>query len=73
MSGLEATRRLREWPETKDIPVVALSAAAMPRDKERGGALGFHRYLTKPVQVDELIRVLEELLRDEPPTPAGGG
>jgi CheY-like chemotaxis protein len=65
MSGLEATRRLREWPETKDIPVVALSAAAMPRDKERGRELGFHRYLTKPVQIDELTRVLEELLSAE--------
>jgi PAS domain S-box-containing protein len=71
MSGLEATRRLREWPETKEIPVVALSAAAMPRDKERGRELGFHRYLTKPVQVDELTRVLEELMRDDNETPRG--
>jgi PAS domain S-box-containing protein len=62
MSGLDATRRLHEWPETKHIPVVALSAAAMPRDKERGEALGFYRYLTKPVQIDELTRVLEEIL-----------
>jgi CheY-like chemotaxis protein len=69
MSGLEATRRLREWPETKDIPVVALSAAAMPRDKERGRELGFYRYLTKPVKIDELTRVLEDLLSaDAAPT-----
>jgi PAS domain S-box-containing protein len=62
MSGLEATRRLREWPETKGIPVVALSAAAMPRDRERGRELGFYRYLTKPVQIDELTQVLEDVL-----------
>ncbi|MBS1153129.1 MAG: torS, partial [Myxococcaceae bacterium] len=62
MSGFEATRKLREWPETRDIPVIALSAAAMVRDATRVNDAGFYRYLTKPVQVDELARVLEELL-----------
>jgi PAS domain S-box-containing protein len=63
MSGLEATRRLSEWPETREIPVVALSAAAMVRDAKRVNEAGFYRYLTKPVKVDELTSVLEELLR----------
>ncbi len=62
MSGFEATRRLREWPETAAIPVIALSAAAMVRDATRVDDAGFYRYLTKPVKVDELARVLEELL-----------
>ncbi|HEX2678078.1 MAG TPA: ATP-binding protein, partial [Polyangiales bacterium] len=62
MSGFEATKRLREWPETRDIPVVALSAAAMVKDRGRVSDAGFHRYLTKPVKVDELVGVLEELL-----------
>ncbi len=62
MSGFEALRKLREWPETRDIPVLALSAAAMDRDKRRAEQAGFHRYLTKPVRVDELTEVLEELL-----------
>jgi PAS domain S-box-containing protein len=62
MSGFAATRRLREWPETRDIPVVALSAAAMVRDKALVEEAGFYRYLTKPVKVDELAGVLEELL-----------
>jgi len=66
MSGFEATRRLREWPETREIPVVALSAAAMIRDSKRVKDAGFYRYLTKPVKVDELASVLEELL-----TPGG--
>lgn len=66
MSGLEATRRLAEWPETRDIPVIALSAAAMVRDAERVKAAGFYRYLTKPVKVDELASTLEELLTREP-------
>jgi CheY-like chemotaxis protein len=67
MSGFEATRRLREWPETRDIPVVALSAAAMVRDMAQLEHVGFSRYLTKPVKVDELSLALEELL-----LPAGG-
>jgi CheY-like chemotaxis protein len=65
MSGFEATRRLREWPETRDIPVVALSAAAMIRDKSRVSDAGFYRYLTKPVNVGELTSVLEQLLSPE--------
>ncbi len=62
MSGFAATRQLKEWPETRDIPVVALSAAAMVRDKARVEEGAFYRYLTKPVKVDELAGVLEELL-----------
>jgi PAS domain S-box-containing protein len=62
MSGYEATRKLRDWPETKDIPVVALTAAAMTADRKRFADAGFYRYLTKPVRVAELIGTLEELL-----------
>ncbi len=68
MSGFEATQKLAAWPETRDIPVIALSAAAMIRDAARVAGAGFYRYLTKPVKVDELTAVLEELL-----TPAGEG
>ena len=66
MNGLDATRVLRQWPETRHIPVIGLSAAAMMRDLVKAGGAGFYRYLTKPVQVDELARTLEELLGDEP-------
>ena len=62
MSGIEATRRLAIWPETRDIPVVALTAAAMARDTARAAGAGFYRYLTKPVRLDELAQVLDELL-----------
>lgn len=68
MNGFEAIRRLREWPETRDIPVIGLSAAAMVRDAARVASAGFYRYLTKPVQVDELARVLGELLAPVPPS-----
>jgi PAS domain S-box-containing protein len=62
MSGFEAVKRLREWPETGEIPVIGLSAAALARDTARAKDAGFHRYLTKPVKVDELIETLERLL-----------
>ena len=62
MSGFEAVRKLGQSPETRDIPVVALSAAAMVDDRKRAGAAGFYRYLTKPVRVGELLQTLEELL-----------
>jgi PAS domain S-box-containing protein len=62
MSGYEATRKLREWPETRDIPVIALTAAAMAGDHKRVAEAGFQRYLTKPVRVDELLPVLDEFL-----------
>ncbi|HEX5059978.1 MAG TPA: ATP-binding protein, partial [Kofleriaceae bacterium] len=62
MSGFDAVRQLREWGDTKDIPVIGLSAAALARDTARAKEAGFFRYLTKPVKVDELMKTLEELL-----------
>ena len=62
ISGIEAARRLKEAPETRDIPVIALSAAAMLSDSQRAAGAGFYRFLTKPVSVDALTAVLEELL-----------
>ena len=62
MNGFEAVQRLRGWPETRDIPVIGLSAAALLADTRRAAEVGFTRYLTKPVQVAELTRALEELL-----------
>jgi CheY-like chemotaxis protein len=62
MSGLEALRALRAAPETQQIPVIALTAAASDRDRQLGMQAGFYRYLTKPVKVDELLAALETLL-----------
>lgn len=62
MSGFDALKALRSHPETKDIPVIALTAAASERDKQRGTHEGFYRYLTKPVKVDEFIAAMDSLL-----------
>jgi CheY-like chemotaxis protein len=62
ISGIEALKILREDPATAHIPVVALSANAMPRDIERGLEAGFFRYLTKPIKVNEFMQTLDGAL-----------
>jgi CheY-like chemotaxis protein len=53
---------LSEDPTTAHIPVVALSANAMPRDIEKGLEAGFFRYLTKPIKVKEFMDTLNAAL-----------
>jgi CheY-like chemotaxis protein len=67
MSGVEALRVLQADPECCSIPVIALTAAASERDRQRGVEAGFYRYLTKPIQVDEFEIALESVL-GAPPT-----
>jgi PAS domain S-box-containing protein len=62
ISGIEALKILREDPATAHIPVIALSANAMPRDIEKGLQAGFFRYLTKPIKINEFIDTLEVAL-----------
>jgi CheY-like chemotaxis protein len=59
INGLQALKILQEDEGTRHIPVLALSANAMPRDIERGLAAGFFRYLTKPIRVPEFMDALD--------------
>ena len=59
ISGVQALRLLAADPLTAAIPVIALSANAMPRDIEKGLEAGFFRYLTKPIRVKELMDTLD--------------
>ncbi|HXM82973.1 MAG TPA: PAS domain S-box protein [Burkholderiales bacterium] len=63
ISGIQALKILAEDPATAHIPVVALSANAMPRDIEKGLAAGFFRYLTKPIKVNEFMVTLDVALK----------
>jgi CheY-like chemotaxis protein/anti-sigma regulatory factor (Ser/Thr protein kinase) len=58
VSGFEALEILRSDPATAYIPVIALSANAMARDIERGLQVGFFRYITKPIKVNEFMDAL---------------
>jgi CheY-like chemotaxis protein len=63
ISGIEALKILADDPVTAHIPIVALSANAMPHDIEKGLATGFFRYLTKPIKVNELMETLDMTLK----------
>lgn len=60
MDGVEALGRLRSDRRTASIPVLALTAQAMYEDRERFLAAGFDGYLSKPVDVVELLRTVAE-------------
>jgi signal transduction histidine kinase/ActR/RegA family two-component response regulator len=62
ISGVTAMQILAGDLATAHIPVIALSANAMPHDVERGLALGFFRYLTKPIKLAEFLRTLDQAL-----------
>jgi CheY-like chemotaxis protein/anti-sigma regulatory factor (Ser/Thr protein kinase) len=58
ISGLKARQMLAVDPLTAHIPVIALSANAMPRDVKQGLEAGFIQYLTKPIKIDEFLKIL---------------
>ena len=63
MSGIKAMQILHAETATAHIPIVALSANAIPRDIERGLEAGFFRYLTKPIKVAEFMDTLDLALK----------
>ena len=62
VDGFEALRRLQSMSETRNIPVVALSANALPETMQRGMDAGFKHYLTKPVNMDRLYFALSDVI-----------
>jgi signal transduction histidine kinase/ActR/RegA family two-component response regulator len=62
MGGFEVLAQLRRNPDTAHIPVIALSANAMPRDIERGLSAGFVRYLTKPIDIERFNEAIDGVL-----------
>ncbi|MDX2368365.1 MAG: ATP-binding protein [Colwellia sp.] len=59
MSGYDVIKELRQYEETKRIPTLAMSAAATKEDIEKGIAAGFQQYLTKPINIHEVIEVIK--------------
>lgn len=62
VDGWEATRRLKAAPETRAIPVIALTAHAMPGDRDRALEAGCDDYETKPVELPSLLDKIQALL-----------
>ena len=59
MDGLEAIRRLRTMPKFASVPIIALTALAMPGDRERCLEAGANEYISKPVSLKKLMQLLE--------------
>jgi PAS domain S-box-containing protein len=62
MDGFEATRKLRSEPEFKYTPIIALTALAMPSDRERCLAAGMDEYISKPINLKALVRMIQSCL-----------
>jgi len=62
IDGWEATRQLRAAPETRDVPVIALTAHAMAGDRDRAMEAGCSDYDTKPVEIERLLLKMHALL-----------
>jgi CheY-like chemotaxis protein len=62
MDGWEATRQLKANADTKDIPIVALTAHAMSGDREKALAAGCDDYDTKPIEISRLLGKIEAFL-----------
>ena len=62
LDGWEATRRIKAQPETRHIPVIALTAHAMTGDREKALAAGCDDFDTKPVEMPRLLEKVRALL-----------
>src|SRR5262249_32785869 len=62
LDGWEATRRLRGNPQTRDIPIIALSAHALAGERARAIAAGCGEFDTKPIEFDRLVATLRRIL-----------
>ena len=62
IDGWEATRRLKGNPQTRDIPVIALSAHALAGEREKALAAGCDEFDTKPIEFERLVAILRRVL-----------
>jgi CheY-like chemotaxis protein len=67
LDGWSAARLLKEAPDTRPIPIIALSAHTMPGDRERALAAGCDEYAAKPVVFERLLAKIDSLLQDRIP------
>jgi CheY-like chemotaxis protein len=64
VDGWEATRRLKSNPQTRDIPVIALSAHALAGERQRALAAGCNEFDSKPIEFDRLVATVRRILAE---------
>jgi len=62
VDGWEATRRLKGNPQTRDIPIIALSAHALAGEREKALAAGCNEFDSKPIEFDRLVATIRRVL-----------
>jgi two-component system, cell cycle response regulator DivK len=67
ISGLDVTRLLKQDDQTKAIPIIAVTAFAMPGDEKRALEAGCAAYIAKPIILDNLLRAIESILSSSLP------
>ncbi len=65
LDGLEVTKRVRQWPDFRDVAIVVTTACAMKGDKERFVAAGCDAYLAKPFSIRALRKIIDGILREK--------
>jgi CheY-like chemotaxis protein len=65
MDGLSATKIIKEDPDLKDIPIVALTSFAMQGDEEKALAAGCTGYITKPIDTRKFLETVSQYLKDD--------
>lgn len=67
MDGYEATHEIRnsEKEDAKSIPIIAMTANAFEEDKRDAIAAGMNGHIAKPIQVDKLLSILSEIIREQ--------
>ena len=66
MNGYELARQIRQLPNSRNVPIIALTGYAQSRDKDAAAQVGFNAHLVKPVDPEELTRTVEAMLADKP-------
>jgi DNA-binding response OmpR family regulator len=73
LNGLDVLDRIRRNPETSTLPVILLTAKSSKEDVWEGWQRGVDYYMTKPFDIEELLRFIEYVLEDETRPSASGG
>ena len=65
MDGYKATRAIRNLPDKACIPIIAMTANAFEEDKRKALAVGMNAHIAKPIQIDKLLSMLVEVIRQQ--------